>query len=106
MSYPVHWAVHEVLDRCLSKPRQGSGWQQHIEGLVGDTGLERDNVSACKHRDLQNPPKRGGAESGAVQADFASDGAGLEHIVEAWSRLPKSVRAAIMETINGSGVTH
>ena len=45
----------------------------------------------------------GGAESGAVGADFSPVGADLQSIIEAWPKLPESTKAGIIAIVRAAG---
>jgi hypothetical protein len=48
---------------------------------------------------LGNPPSAGAAKSGADPAGFAPSDLDLARLIDAWPRLPESVRRAILALV-------
>lgn len=59
---------------------------------MGATGLEHLTKTPGK----RSNPETGGAESGAVADEIGPIDPDLQRIVEAWPRLPETIRSTIM----------
>jgi len=60
------------------------------------TGLEPDSVSSCNAKDLAKSTESSGAESGADFPKSEPVDTDLQHVIDAWSDLPKPIRIAIL----------
>ena len=69
---------------------------------MDDTGFELVDVTHSGNKQLRNPAKPGGAESGAVEAEIALDDPRLLRIVSAWSRLPEAIRSAMVAVLDAA----
>ncbi len=69
---------------------------------MGDTGLEPVNVTACNDKHLQNQPKTGDAESGALSGNSTPNLAELTKMLSGLSNADKAKLAAAL-TGNAKG---
>ena len=63
---------------------------------MGPRGLEPDNVSSCDSNDLQNQAKTGGALSGALSGNSASN---LDDLAQILSGLDCESKAKLVEML-------
>ncbi len=69
---------------------------------MGVTGLELDDVSACKNNMLHDSAKSGDAESDAVSVASILADSNLQVIVTSWAKLPEAIKSGILAIVNES----
>ncbi|MCH7727784.1 MAG: hypothetical protein IH991_15080 [Planctomycetes bacterium] len=73
--------------------------EQSTLGIVAEAGLERPPQTAGETPNSV----RGGAESGALDAQSGAFDPNLQAIIDAWQTLPKSVKADILAMVKAGG---
>ena len=68
---------------------------------MGDIGLELEDVSNCNSKCLEKFSAAGISKPGAVERHSASGDPDLRRVIDAWSKLPESVRRAIVILVTG-----